>query len=421
MTPEVTKLANGLRVVSQAMPQLETVSLGVWVAAGTRNEAESEHGLSHFLEHMAFKGTAQRSARAIAEEIEAIGGELNAATGLEQTSYFARLLKGDERIALEILADIILNSAYAEEELEREREVILQEIASILDSPEEVAYDLVHEAAYPGQAVGRPIIGTPASVRRLSSIDLRSFLTAHYQPDRMIVAAAGAVSHEGLVRHVEALFGGLTVGAIGTEQPACYEGGIRTWDKPFEQSHLVLGFEGPSCSNRAFFTAQVFSGLFGGGMSSRLFQEIRERRGLCYAIYSSAWGLKDTGMLAIHAASAPKAMAELIAVVGEELQRIADEGPMPAEIARSKAQLRAGLLMSLESSSARAEQMARQLVLYGRILPTEELMQSVADVSAEGVAEFAAGLVSGRPSVALVGAGRKSREIARQVERLIGA
>lgn len=421
MTPEVTTLANGLRVVSQAMPQLETVSLGVWVAAGARNETEAEHGLSHFLEHMAFKGTARRTARAIAEEIEAVGGELNAATGLEQTAYFARVLKGDERVALEILADIILNSAYAEEELEREREVILQEIASILDSPDEVVYDLVHEAAYPGQAVGRPIIGTPASVRRLSAADLRKFLGANYRPDRMIVAAAGAVSHEALVRHVEALFGGLTVGAIGTEQRASYEGGIRTWDKPFEQSHIVLGFEGPSCGDRAFFTAQVFSGLFGGGMSSRLFQEIRERRGLCYAIYSSAWGLKDTGMLAVHAASAPGAMAELIGVVGGELQRLADEGPTPAEVARSKAQLRSGLLMSLESSSARAEQMARQLVLYERILPTEELIQNVSDVTAQGIAEFAAGLAAGRPSVAVVGAGRKSRDIALRVERLIGA
>jgi predicted Zn-dependent peptidase len=420
MTPELTKLANGLRVVSVEMPQLETVSLGVWVAAGARNETEAEHGLSHFLEHMAFKGTARRSARAIAEEIEAIGGELNAATGLEQTFYFARVLKGDEGVALDILADILLNSAYAEEELEREREVILQEIASILDSPDEVVYDLVHEAAYPGQAVGRPIIGTPASVRRLAASDMRTFLAANYRPDRMIIAAAGAVSHGALVRHAEALFGGLTVGTIGTEQPACYEGGIRTWDKPFEQSHIVLAFEGPSCGDRGFFTAQVFSGLFGGGMSSRLFQEVRERRGLCYAIYSSAWGLRDTGMLAIHAATAPNSIAELIGVVESELQRLAEDGPTPAEVARAKAQLRAGLLMSLESSSARAEQMARQLVLYGRILTAEELIQNVCDVTAQGIAQFAAALMAGRPSVAVVGAGRKSRDIALRVERLIG-
>ena len=204
--------------------------------------------------------------------------------------------------------------------------------------------------------------------------------------------AAGAVSHGALVRHAEALFGGLTVGAIGTEQPACYEGGIRTWDKPFEQSHIVLAFEGPSCGDRGFFTAQVFSGLFGGGMSSRLFQEVRERRGLCYAIYSSAWGLRDTGMLAIHAATAPNSIAELIGVVESELQRLAEDGPTPAEVARAKAQLRAGLLMSLESSSARAEQMARQLVLYGRILTAEELIQNVCDVTAQGIAQFAAAL-----------------------------
>ena len=188
--PEVTKLANGLRVVSQTMPQLETVSLGVWVAAGARDEMDAEHGLSHFLEHMAFKGTARRSARAIAEEIEAVGGEPQCRHRLEHLAYFARVLKGDERIALDILADIILNSAYVGEELERERDVILQEIASILDSPDEVAYDLVHEAAYPGQAVGRPIIGTPASVKRISSTDLRLFLLGH-QPARIIVAPPG--------------------------------------------------------------------------------------------------------------------------------------------------------------------------------------------------------------------------------------
>ena len=193
MRPEVTILGNGLRVVTHAMPHLETTSLGLWVGVGARHEAEHEHGISHLLEHMSFKGTASRSAQAIAEEIEAVGGELNAATGLETTAYFARVLKGDEGIALGLLADILFNSSFVSEELEREREVILQEIAATRDSPDDLAYELVHDAAYPGQPVGRSILGTPENVGRLSAADLRAFLKTHYVPENMVLAAAGTM------------------------------------------------------------------------------------------------------------------------------------------------------------------------------------------------------------------------------------
>jgi predicted Zn-dependent peptidase len=422
MTTAVTTLPNGLRIVSHAMPHLETVSLGVWVAAGARHETEREHGISHLLEHMAFKGTTTRSARQIAEEIEQVGGELNAATSLEMTAYYARVLKSDEAIALELLADILQNASYAAADLEREREVILQEIASIQDSPDEIAYDLVQDAAFPDQPVGRPIIGTPDSGRRLTSADLRAFLRSRYLAPRMVISAAGAIDHMNLVRHAEALFGGLNGGEVQAGEAACYVGGRRALEKPFEQSHLLIGFEAPSYREADFYAAQVFSGLFGGGMSSRLFQEVRESRGLCYAIYSSAWGLADAGLFEIHAATGTEMMEELIDVIAHEMADAAAERPREAELARAKAQLKAGLLMSLESSSARAEQMARQVLVFGRWLSAEELIQRVEEVTAERVRAMAERLAtSSRPSIAVVGAGRRSAEFALTAERRLQA
>lgn len=419
MTVELTTLSNGLRIVSDAMPHLETVSLGLWVGVGARHEKPAQHGLSHFLEHMAFKGTLTRTARQIAEEIESAGGDLNAATSLETTAYYARVLGSDAGLALELLADILQNSTFSEEELVRERDVILQEIASIQDSPEEIAFDLVSEAAFPDQPVGRPIIGTPKSVAGLGARDLRDFLSHHYRPNAMVLAAAGAIRHEDLVRHGSALFGGLSAGNNGSEEPASYRsGGARVWEKPFEQSHIVWGVEAPSYRNRDFYTAQVFSGLLGGGMSSRLFQEVRETRGLCYAIYSSVWALRDTGMLTIHAATGQKSIRALVDVVGMELRKLASSGPSEAEMNRAKAQLKVGLSMALESSGARAEQMARQLLGLGRLLSTRELVEHVESITAEAVRGFAEGVLSKPPVVVLVGAGRKSWELAAHAGQL---
>ncbi len=422
MTTTVSTLPNGLRVCTHAMPHVETSSLGVWIGVGARHETVEQQGLSHLLEHMAFKGTAKRTAMQIAEEIEQVGGEINAATSLETTAYYARVLKGDEGLALEILADILQNSSFDLAELEREREVILQEIAATQDSPDEIAYDLIQEAAFPNQAVGRAILGTPESVTAATPADLRAFLKANYQPDRMIVSAAGAVSHEVIERHAQALFGGLTTAnaATGGEERASYVGGARSSAKAFEQSHVLMGFEGPSYRDDTAFTAQVFSGLFGGGMSSRLFQEVREKRGLCYAIYSSAWGLKDSGMFQIHAATGHGMVAELIDVIGAELATIASDGPTEREVSRAKAQLKAGLLMSLESSGARAEQMARHLLIHGRLLEPHELVAKVDAVTAEGVRLFAQSLAASAPCVAVVGSGKKSAGHAKHAARALG-
>ncbi len=408
--PEITTLPSGLRVVSHDMPHLETVSLGVWVAAGARHESAAENGISHMLEHMAFKGTARRSARDIAEQIEQVGGELNAATSLEMTAYYARVLKGDEAVALDILADILQNSAFVPAEIDREREVILQEIAGIKDSPDELAYDLIQDAAFPEQPVGRPVIGTPETVSSFTEDDFRRFLAQRYVAPRIVVSAAGAIRHTDLVRHVEAQFGGLNGGTGIDGEKASYVGGLRSSTKAFEQCHLLLGFESPSYRDEDFLTAQVYSGLMGGGMSSRLFQEVREQRGLCYSIYSSAWGLADGGMFTVHAATGAEMMADLIDIVTHEVVRSAGEKPGDNEVDRAKAQLKAGLLISLESSSARAEQMARQLLVYGRLITPRELIDRVDAVTPEKVCTFAQKMVSGgRPATTVVGAGARSK------------
>jgi predicted Zn-dependent peptidase len=413
-----TTLANGLRVVSHRMPNVETVSMGMWVGVGARHEDLSQHGISHLLEHMAFKGTRRRSARDIAEEIEAVGGELNAATSLETTAYFARVLAADVDLGLDILADILLSPRHAEPELEREREVILQEIAATRDSPDEIAYELLQEAAFPEQAIGRPILGTAASVRGFSPSDLRKFMKANYGARRMVLSAAGKIDHDKLVRHAEALFGGMNGGKGSRFEPARYGGGARSSAKPFEQSHLLLAFEGPSYGAADYYAAQVFSGLFGGGISSRLFQEVRERRGLCYSVYSTFWALADTGLFAIHAATGLEMMEKLIEVVSAELRRAAEGAPTEAETSRAKAQIKAGLLMGLESSSARAEYMARQLLLFNRLLDTREIVERIDAVTPEAVREVAAKLLTrSRPSVTVVGAGRKGASFARAAER----
>ena len=413
-----TRLANGLTIISDHMPHLETVALGVWVATGARHESARDTGISHFIEHMAFKGTGRRSARQIAEEIEEVGGELNASTSVDSTAFYARLLKGDIEVALDILADIMLNPIYPGEELERERSVILQEIAATRDIPEEIVLDLLQDAAFPRQPLGRPILGTTRTVGRFSAADMHSFREARYHAGGMVLSAAGNVDHAALVRHAEALFGALPGGKRVVPKPAKYAGGVRFSARRFEQAHVVMGYQSPSYREPDFYAAQVFSGLFGGGMSSRLFQEVREKRGLCYAIYSSAWGLGDMGMFNIHAATGPATMNTLIDVVSAEFDKAAAVRPEAGEVRRAKAQLKAGLLMSLESPIARAEQMARQMLAHGRLLSTAELIEKVDAVDEERVRTLAERLVGGsKLSFALAGAGKLGRSIVDNVEQ----
>jgi predicted Zn-dependent peptidase len=370
-------LSNGLTVVSHTMPEVETVSLGIWIGAGSRSEQLTEHGIAHFLEHMAFKGTKRRSARQIVEEIEAVGGDINAATSVDSTGYYARVLPKDMPLALDILSDIILEPRFDGAELARERDVILQEIAASSDSPDDIVYDFISEAAFPDQPVGRTILGTAQSVVGFERDHLGAYLTTHYHGPNMVLAAAGAVDHNALVAEAERRLAGLSSEGTPVPQQAVYAGGRRHSAKPFEQTHLMIALEASAYHQPEYFKSQILAGALGGGMSSRLFQEVRERRGLCYSVYAFSSGLTDSGMFVVHAAGAPEKAHELFSVIRDELERAAADGFDQAELARVKAQMKMGLLAALESSSARVEQLARHILFRGRVLPTSELVERI--------------------------------------------
>ncbi|SET50251.1 M16 family metallopeptidase [Oceanicella actignis] len=371
-------LPNGMRVITERMPGLASAALGVWVAAGARHEDEPENGLAHFLEHMAFKGTGTRSAAQIAETIENVGGYLNAYTSRETTAYYARVLAEDVPLAMELIADILLDSVFAEEDIEVERGVILQEIGQALDTPDDIIFDWLQEAAFPGQPIGRPILGPAERVRAFGREDLRRFVARHYAPDRMILAAAGAVDHDRLAAQAEALFGALPARAAPPVAPARFVGGEHRVEKPLEQAHFALALPAPAYRDPDFHAGQVLATLLGGGMSSRLFQEAREKRGLCYTIFAQASAYEDAGAMTIYAGASAEQLAELAVLVADELRRAArdiDE----EETARARAQLKAGLVMGLESAFGRCERLARTLQIHGR---APDLQDTIARIDA---------------------------------------
>lgn len=372
------------------MPHLESVALGVWIKSGSRNETEDEHGIAHLLEHMAFKGTARRSAREIAEEIEDVGGEVNAATSTETTSYYARVLKDHVPLAVDILADILTESAFEEEELEREKQVILQEINAANDTPDDVVFDRFSEAAYRDQTLGRPILGTPQTVVSFTPQQIRTYLGRNYTTDRMFVVATGAVDHEEFLRMVEDRFASLPTSpsAPPVMEAARYIGGSVREPRDLMDAQILLGFEGKPYHARDFYCSQILANILGGGMSSRLSQEVREFRGLCYSVYTFHWGFSDTGIFGIHAATGGENLPELVPVIIDELHKSANEIHQK-EIERARAQIRAQLLMGQESPAARAGQIARQMMLYGRPISNPEMMERLEGITIERLTDLA--------------------------------
>ena len=312
MTVDVTRLKNGLTIATDRINGVESAALGVWVGTGARAETASTNGVAHLLEHMAFKGTSRRSAADIAAEIEDVGGHLNAYTSKEITAYYARVLKEDISLALDILADILKNSVFDSVELDREREVILQEIGQAADTPEDVAHDAFQAAAYPGQPVGRPILGAPEIIRTIPRAAIVDYMSSRYKPGSMVLSAAGAVDHGQLVELAENLFGDMAPGQAPETEPAVYQGGEERIIKPSEQAHVFFGLPGPHFGAADYYAGHVLSALYGGGMSSRLFQEIREKRGLCYSIYSFMSSMSDTGMFGIYAGTEEHRRAKLL-------------------------------------------------------------------------------------------------------------
>ncbi|MDQ0506038.1 putative Zn-dependent peptidase [Xanthobacter agilis] len=420
MGVEISTLDNGITVVTDSMTHLGTASLGIWVGTGARDENEDEHGISHLLEHMAFKGTRRRSARRIAEEIEQVGGDINAATSVEQTSYNVRVLGEDVPLGLDILADILTEPAFAADELAREKGVIVQEIGAVMDTPDDLVFDLFQEQAFPGQAVGRSILGTPETVRGFNRDQLGAYLSRTYRGPRMVVAAAGAVDHQQVVAEAAARLKSVG-GAAKPELPkAAYTGGIQLAPRELEQVHVLIGLEGCSYHHGDYHALQVLTNVLGGGMSSRLFQDVREERGLCYSIYSFHWSYADTGLFGIYAGTDTGDVGELSEAVIDQLFA-AGETITEVEVARAKAQMKVGLLAALESSGARADQLARQILGFGRVIPVDEIVAKVDAVDVAMVRQAAQTLVArGRPTLTALGPESGLAPAARAVERLRG-
>jgi predicted Zn-dependent peptidase len=388
LTVQLHSLSNGFRIVTEHMPGLQSASIGLWVLAGGRHERVEQNGIAHFLEHMAFKGTKRRTALQIAEEIEDVGGYMNAYTSREVTAYYARVLQADVPLALDVIADIVLNPVFDAREIEVERGVILQEIGQALDTPDDIIFDWLQEKAYPDQPLGRTILGPAERVRAFSREDLAAFVAEQYGPGQMILSAAGAVDHDALVREAEKLFGHLSPLVNVAPAQARFHGGETRTEKALEQAHFAIGFEGPDYCDPAIHAAQIYANALGGGMSSRLFQEIREKRGLCYTIFAQAGAYSDTGMMTVYAGTSAEQLAELALVTLDEMKRAAED-MSEAEIARARAQMKAGLLMGLESPSNRAERLARMVQIWGRVPELDEVVQKIDAVTTQDVKAFA--------------------------------
>jgi len=402
MSVRVTHLDNGVTVATDEIPRVETVALGVFVGVGTRHEPAELNGASHLLEHMALKGTASRSARDIAEEIESVGGQLNAFTGRETTAFHAHVLKEHTGLALDLLADVVRNPRLDEGELDRERQVVLQEIGQAHDTPDDIIFDHVQEVAFPDQGVGRPVLGRAANVAALTRDDLAAYMRRHYGAQRIVVAAAGKVGHDAFVEMARGHFADMPRTGDEAGEPARYAGGDYREQRDLEQVHLALGLPGVGARDPRYYTAAVLATLLGGGMSSRLFQKVREERGLVYTVFAFHSAAGDSGLFGVYAGTGADEVRDLIPVVCEEIAACARE-VSEAELDRARAQLKASILMSQESTTGRCEQLATHILVHGRPVSTDEIVAGIDAVDREAVQGFAAELSAGRP--ALVGLG----------------
>ncbi|MAI10462.1 MAG: peptidase M16 [Rhodospirillaceae bacterium TMED167] len=402
MTIRITTLDNGLRIITDPVQTVETASVGAWVEVGARHEQRDLNGVSHLLEHMAFKGTKRRSARAIVEEIEAVGGHLNAYTSRENTAYFAKVLKEDVPLAIDLIGDILQNSTLDQEELERERAVVIQEIHQANDTPDDIVFDRFQETAFPDQPMGRPILGSAAGIEGMPRATIKNFMDEQYSGNRIVVAAAGNVDHDAFVTQAKSIFTQLPPNNPHGTEPVTYRGGDYREKRDLEQVHLVMGFDGISHNDPDYYPLAVLSTLLGGGMSSRLFQEAREKRGLVYSIYTFASSYEDGGLFGIYAGTGGDDIGDLVPVICDEVKNVR-ESVHEGEVMRARAQLKSSTLMALESTSARCEQAARQLQIYGSAIPNEEVIEKIDAVDTKAVMRVAGRLFTTIPTVAAIG------------------
>ena len=414
---KLTTLDNGLRIVTQNMPSLETVSMGVWNFVGGRDELEKINGVAHLLEHMAFKGTTSRSALEIAETIENVGGDINAYTSKEITAYYVKLIAEDLPLGISILMDILQNSTFAEEELNRERGVILQEIGMYLDSPDEMIFDYWQEKAFPNQPIGRSILGKTDIIKNISRSEVKNFMLSHYNPKKMVISAAGKIEHDEFVQSIKKATTDLPKGETNDREKAIYKAGEYREQKKLEQIHLLLGFEGIDYHHDDYYSLMIYSSLLGGGMSSRLFQEIREKRGLVYGISSFSSSYTDTGIFGIYSGTGSEQIQELLPVLCEQLNQ-APDSITEKEINRGKAQLKASLMMGRESALRRCESAARQLLVFDRIIEPSETIAKINEVNIETVQKIAKKILTKPLTISSIGPIEKLEKLEKIQSRL---
>lgn len=399
---KITTLPNGLRVATDTMEGVETATFGLWVGVGTRHEDEADNGVAHLVEHMLFKGTPTRTSFDISAQMEDVGGHLNAYTTRESTAYYAKVLKDDVPLAADILSDMLLRATLAEDELDRERGVVVQEIGQSIDQPDDIIFDHLQKTCFPACGLGRPVLGTADIIRNLPRARLQHYISAHYAAPQMVLAAAGAVAHDAIVALAEKHLSGLPSAAASYKENTHFQGGDMREKRAIEQLHVALAFEGVSYHSADYYAASVLSTLLGGGMSSRLFQEIREKRGLVYSIYSFAAAYRECGQFGIYAGTDPQRADELLPVVAEEMHK-ACASVTAEELARAKAQLRSSLFMAQESTMSRAERMASNLLAYKRVVPNAEVVEKIEAVQAQDVMRLLRQFMSRPVAAALVG------------------
>ena len=415
---KITTLENGLRIITQNMQSFETVSMGIWNFVGGRDELEKNNGVAHLLEHMAFKGTKTRNALEIAETIENVGGDINAYTSKEITAYYVKLIAEDLLLGIDILTDILQNSTFAEEELNRERGVILQEIGMYLDSPDEMIFDYWQEKAFPKQSIGRSILGKTDIIKCISRNEVKNFMESHYNPKKMIISAAGKVNHEKFVEVIRKSCTNLPNGKTNNRVKAKYYSGEYREQKKLEQIHLLLGFEGIDYNHKDYYSLLIFSSLLGGGMSSRLFQEIREKRGLVYGISSFCSSYSDTGIFGIYSGTGDSQIQELIPVLCDQLNS-SPNSITEKEINRGKAQLKASLMMGRESAFRRSEIAARQLLVFNRIIEPKEILKKIDEVNIDTVKHVSKKILSKPMTISSIGPIQKLEKIENIQSRLL--
>ncbi|MDE3016141.1 MAG: insulinase family protein [Pseudomonadota bacterium] len=402
MTYQLTTFPNGLKVATEFLPGAESVAVTVSVGVGARYESEAENGLSHLLEHMAFKGTKTRSARDIAEAFDAVGGQANAFTSMEATVYFAKVLKEDVRLATDILGDIVQHSVFDETELSREKGVVIQEIAMHYDAPDDLVNDYFDETAFPNQPLGRSILSGEERIKAASRDDLLRYMDAHYRAPRIVLSAAGNIGHEAFAALAEEYFALPKTAAGPAFARASYTGGDRRVPRDIEQMHLLLGLPTVSVYSPDYYAAQLYAGVLGGGMSSRLFQEVREKRGLAYTVYATANAYEDCGMMNVYAACAPDKAKELSAVLCGQLAAMTKD-VSDAELRRAKNQIKADLLMARENPQTVAAWIGRHLLTYGEYRPAQAIARRVDAVTVEDIARRAGELIQGKLTLAALG------------------